>query len=426
MSGLVRCAAPGRALAAAAQLGNSCRFGPITASKSQSSSANKERSLWTDTVYSSSSGPRRTLMLNKKEIVNAESGRFSSLLPPLQMLRGLYHTGASSRGFSTSCSLTASKKTDPQDTDYNTVSPKVPSSKQSVPREWIDNYEEKYGKKSPKQDPMESTSRGPPLLEEQEKAYAEHRRLDSRAAMVRVGGLSHMWLLYWIVGINIAVLATWHYAFNSAQRYKDPGLYLWMDRNFLLSRPNLDAGRFWTILTSTFSHVGLDHIAMNMVSLMFMAPPILSLLGPASFSLLYLGAGLGAAVFSMEWRRYVNPWINRKRWNEQRQRFELQKGSLGASGECLCLTSVVLLLTHILNSLWLLPYRLNSRRSFNFCTVESSTNFPLILCPSCSSLGNCPSTLCMGSLQRNRPTRKRHRFSSSRWRCALWISLLAV
>lgn len=49
----------------------------------------------------------------------------------------------------------------------------------------------------------------------------------------------------------------------------------------------LDSSR-WVLLTACFSHEGTAHILVNMLSLYFMAPPVLGILRNAGFLTLYL------------------------------------------------------------------------------------------------------------------------------------------
>lgn len=44
----------------------------------------------------------------------------------------------------------------------------------------------------------------------------------------------------------------------------------------------------WCLLTSAFSHEGTGHLAFNMITLFFMAPPVLAMLGNVGFLSLYL------------------------------------------------------------------------------------------------------------------------------------------
>jgi membrane associated rhomboid family serine protease len=53
---------------------------------------------------------------------------------------------------------------------------------------------------------------------------------------------------------------------------------------------------FYRLITSTFLHVSLLHIASNMIALFFVGPALERLLGPGRFLSLYLLSGLGGSV----------------------------------------------------------------------------------------------------------------------------------
>ena len=55
-------------------------------------------------------------------------------------------------------------------------------------------------------------------------------------------------------------------------------------------------GAVWQVLTAVFTHVALMHIALNMVSLFFLGPPITAVLGRARFWAVYFLAGLAGSV----------------------------------------------------------------------------------------------------------------------------------
>lgn len=67
---------------------------------------------------------------------------------------------------------------------------------------------------------------------------------------------------------------------------------------------------------------------MNMVSLAFMAPPVLSLLKPFKFLCLYLGAGVMTSVTSLIWYGFLDPRLK----DPMLQSRVLGTQSLGASG----------------------------------------------------------------------------------------------
>lgn len=147
------------------------------------------------------------------------------------------------------------------------------------------------------------------------------------------GQVSHQWLLWVLLGINATVFVIWQYADNSSQRYKDPALWIAMYKNFMCSFLNLNEGRWWVLFSACISHSDLQHFAFNMLSLFFMATPVLALIGPSTFLALYFGAGMASCTFSLGWRKYVTPWIYQETWSKQKQSFSMQIGCHGASGE---------------------------------------------------------------------------------------------
>lgn len=75
-------------------------------------------------------------------------------------------------------------------------------------------------------------------------------------------------LIWTCIGINSAVFIFWQAARSQAssqeRRQKVAKLGYDMQRNFILSAQNIKEGRWWTTVTSAFSHMSLGHIAMNM------------------------------------------------------------------------------------------------------------------------------------------------------------------
>lgn len=75
-----------------------------------------------------------------------------------------------------------------------------------------------------------------------------------------------------------------------------------MTDNFLVSWDALVAGRYWTLLGSAFSHIGVLHIFLNMYVLLSFGSVVEQILGSGRFLAFYLVAGivgsLGHAVVS--------------------------------------------------------------------------------------------------------------------------------
>ncbi len=58
-------------------------------------------------------------------------------------------------------------------------------------------------------------------------------------------------------------------------------------------------GETWRVLTAGFVHVGLAHLAFNMITLYFFGPYIEALLGPARFLAVYFGSEVAANLLTL-------------------------------------------------------------------------------------------------------------------------------
>lgn len=93
------------------------------------------------------------------------------------------------------------------------------------------------------------------------------------------------WLVRSIIAINTAVFLLWHLF--------DPQ---WMAQNFLVSWSLLEAGRFWVLITSIFSHNMLLHLFINMFVLHSFGSVMELYLGRNRFFWLYMITGLVASL----------------------------------------------------------------------------------------------------------------------------------
>ncbi len=92
------------------------------------------------------------------------------------------------------------------------------------------------------------------------------------------------WVVTIIMVINLAVFLLWHTADAKGEQ--------WMRDNFLVSWDSLQDGRYWTLITSVFSHQLAIHILLNMFVLNSFGRIIELTLGHMSFLRLYLIAGI--------------------------------------------------------------------------------------------------------------------------------------
>ncbi|KAI5450477.1 hypothetical protein NCC49_003098 [Naganishia albida] len=132
----------------------------------------------------------------------------------------------------------------------------------------------------------------------------------------RLDSLPPMYVVYGLIGVNVAIYGLWQYANTSWTRFRDPSLYYWMSRNFIVSEANFAAGRLHTLLTACFSHSTSTHIFLNMLGLYFIAPATVGLLGTTGFLGLYLGGGIVGSLVSLGWHRMVTGGKGKPRGSE--------------------------------------------------------------------------------------------------------------
>ncbi|KAK8869521.1 hypothetical protein IAR55_000087 [Kwoniella newhampshirensis] len=133
----------------------------------------------------------------------------------------------------------------------------------------------------------------------------------------RMDRVPTMTLVYGLIGLNGAVFLLWQYAISNAQRFRDPSLFIFLQKNFILNEINVFSGRVWTLVTSAFSHMSGSHIFVNCLGLYFLAPAAAGIMGSSAFLGLYLGAGVFSSLTSLTYHR-----LKKDRW----------MGSEGASG----------------------------------------------------------------------------------------------
>ncbi|TNY19717.1 hypothetical protein DMC30DRAFT_399699 [Rhodotorula diobovata] len=126
----------------------------------------------------------------------------------------------------------------------------------------------------------------------------------------RIDAVPGQYLVYGLIAINVGVYLAWSYGNALALRFRDASWVRFLQRNFTVSWQNISQGRVWTLVTSAFSHERTGHILVNMLSLYFMAPAVMAILGNSAFVGLYLFAGVTASTFSLLVNHFVtrNPY----------------------------------------------------------------------------------------------------------------------
>ena len=101
--------------------------------------------------------------------------------------------------------------------------------------------------------------------------------------------------VYWIMlGLNAVPFALWSYA--EAQR--NSSLQHWLAKNFLISAESWERGRWWTVVTSAFSHASLGHFAFNMFTAHTMCKMLSFVpgLGPLQVASIILGSAVSGSI----------------------------------------------------------------------------------------------------------------------------------
>lgn len=88
-----------------------------------------------------------------------------------------------------------------------------------------------------------------------------------------------------LIAVNVVVFFIT--LFLPSRTYASLGLSTW----------SLQSGRWWTLVTSMFMHSGLDHIANNMLTLLFLGTQLEGRLGERRYLTLYLASGVIAGLF---------------------------------------------------------------------------------------------------------------------------------
>lgn len=102
-----------------------------------------------------------------------------------------------------------------------------------------------------------------------------------------------------LIVINVIVFVAWQMSAQHAEQF------YFMANNFLISWTALTEGRYWTLITSVFSHNSFMHLFFNMLVLLSFGPFVESILGRATFLKFYLIAG----VISSFCHAIVSAWL---------------------------------------------------------------------------------------------------------------------
>lgn len=114
------------------------------------------------------------------------------------------------------------------------------------------------------------------------------------------------YLPYFILGLNCAIFGLW----------QAPRFWVILQRYALLSKDHIYSK--WSLIGSAFSHQEFWHLGMNMVCLYSFGTSLVTILGPETFTSLYLNSAIMGSLFSL--------------WYPKIARLMMMGPSLGASG----------------------------------------------------------------------------------------------
>lgn len=162
------------------------------------------------------------------------------------------------------------------------------------------------------------------------------------------------YLMYGTIGTNITVFGAWWYSssgppkgrglkdilgFNKRPATPKQHVRKVLEENFVLHTNDTRTGRWWTLLTSAFSHQETYHIVGNMFTLNAFMSVLIYYAGvpPQAMATLMLGSALSGSVgFLMHERGYFG--------GGTKGAFYQQRAALGASGMVMGLGAVAALL----------------------------------------------------------------------------------
>ncbi|KAL5380751.1 hypothetical protein DPSP01_007552 [Paraphaeosphaeria sporulosa] len=109
---------------------------------------------------------------------------------------------------------------------------------------------------------------------------------------------SNMRLIYAFMGLNGAIFAYATYVQEQAKQGYTPAFIHFLQNCTLSPTGFFKEGRYWTTITSVFSHMNIMHIAGNMLSFFFMGQMLATTPGftPGKIAVLVIGSGLAGSI----------------------------------------------------------------------------------------------------------------------------------
>ena len=163
-----------------------------------------------------------------------------------------------------------------------------------------------------------------------------------------------------IIAACCGTFAAQKWAVLRAEQLHDDRAAVFLSENAVCSTENVDAGRWWVRITSSFSHGNLIHLGFNMMALWSLGPPCVHVFGTSAFIGVYVTSQLSCAAASLYWERRReeirksnvgrrwDPWGQGQQLQQQRKWFapkvdadatHQHTGAIGASGAIIGVTS---------------------------------------------------------------------------------------
>lgn len=98
--------------------------------------------------------------------------------------------------------------------------------------------------------------------------------------------------------------ATYYYQWVGAKQAEkgNHALSDWVQRNLISSAENLREGRWWVLISSSFAHVNLPHLALNMLALWGVGRNVVGVLGIPYFAGLWVVSAVSSSWAQIKWQ----------------------------------------------------------------------------------------------------------------------------
>eukprot|EP00833_Pecoramyces_ruminatium_P001492 jgi/Orpsp1_1/1175524/evm.model.c7180000054206.1 len=119
-------------------------------------------------------------------------------------------------------------------------------------------------------------------------------------------------VVYAIIIINIIIYIAWEFAIYNQEEFYDTELLEFMENHFTISWNNLIKNkRYWTLITSMFSHKDIIHLSNNMASFYSFSIPVIRCIKKKNFIKAYLLSGICSSFAHVIFYHSIVPKLNK-------------------------------------------------------------------------------------------------------------------